>query len=197
MVRRSAFRRALRAAAWAALLGLASLAAAQEQAVMARQHGEWLSGVILGQAPLRYRYLTEHLDGAAYVSLSVDVLAGDCQKRFVTLNVHVPEPLAGDFLSEGLQGAVRVDRHAARKLVYRAGTQGGRNVIFMYLMEIEGEDALWKELAAGEVVRFRFPTERKEYLVRFSLQGFPQAQQRALTLCRAPSVEADRPYFQK
>lgn len=162
---------------------------------MSRQHGEWLSGVTLGQRPVRFRYLAEQVDDAAYVSVAVDMIEGDCSKRFVTLNVHLPEALSGEFLSEGLEGAVRVDRRPMRRLVYRAGTQSGRRVLFIYLMEIDGEEGFWEEFAAGEAVRFRFPTDRKDYHVRFPLQGFAQAQQRALALCRAPAGEADHPFF--
>jgi hypothetical protein len=73
----------------------------------------------------------------------------------------------------------------------------GDFVIHLFLMEIEGERAFWKEMTAGQALRLRFPTERKDYYLRFPLQGFTEAFQRAARLCNELPAEADRAYFQK
>ena len=178
----------------ACLFVLPSLAMGEE-AVLTRQHGEWLSGALLGPRPTRFRFLAEQIDAGSYTTFAIDVLEADCRKRFATLNVHLQEAFPQDLLSEGLAGSVRVDRHPMRRVVYRVGAQAGARMLFIFLVEIEGEDDFWKQVAAGQSVRFRFPTERKDYHLRFALRGFVEAQKRAFALCRSPTSEEDRSYF--
>jgi hypothetical protein len=179
-----------------ALLIFCSMAAAQV-GVMSRQHGEWLSGALISEKPNRFRSLAEQLEAGAYTGLAVDVLEGDCSRRFTTLNVHLQESLPQDLLSAGLAGMLRVDRHPVRRLTYRVGALAGARMIFIFVTEIEGEDAFWKEMLAGQSVRFKFPTERKDYYLRFPLSGFASSQQRAATLCQSLAKQEDRSFFEQ
>ena len=70
-------------------------------------------------------------------------------------------------------------------------------MIFIFLMEIEGDETFWKEMAGGGSVRFKFPTERKDYYLAFPLSGFNTALQRARALCRSLAKEEDRSFFQE
>jgi hypothetical protein len=171
------------------------LAAAAQVGVMSRQHGEWLSGALIGERPIRFRSLAEQLEAGAYTGLAIDVLEGDCVRRSTTLNVHLQEPLAQDLLSAGLAGMLRVDDHPVRKLTYRVGALAGARMIFIFVTEVEDEVAFWKEMAAGQAVRFKFPTERKDYYLRFPLTGFISARQRATALCQSLAKGEDRSSF--
>jgi hypothetical protein len=169
----------------------------------ARPHGRWadsttrISGALIGERPTRFRITAEQVESGSYTGLAIDVVEGDCVRRFATLDVHLRNPVSQDLLTEDMEGALRVDRHPVHRVIYRVGALAGEQVIHLFLMEIEDERALWKEMAAGESVRFRFPTERKDYYLRFPLQGFPEAQQRATRLCNLLAAEDDRAYFEK
>lgn len=179
------------------LIAVASLAAAEHFGVMGRQHGEWISGVMIGERPTRYRISTEQVESGSVTELSIDVIEGDCVRRFATLDVHLRNPVEEDLLSKDMEGALRVDRHPVHRVFYRVGALEGDFLIHLFLVEIEDEPAFWKELAAGDWVRFRFPTERKDYYLRFPLQGFTEALERATRLCNQLGAEDDRAYFKK
>ena len=76
----------LRAALGAMLLAVAPTGAADHIGVMGRQHGEWTSGVLIGERPTRYRILTEQVESGSYTELAVDLIEGDCERRFATFH---------------------------------------------------------------------------------------------------------------
>lgn len=162
---------------------------------MARSHSEWVSGVLVEERPTRFRYLAEQMDAGSYTSFAVDILEWDCAQRFVTLTVNLQQAITHDVLSAGLEGVLRVDRRPLRRVTYRVGAQAGARTLFIFITAIEGEAAFWKEMAEGSALRLRFPTERRDYHLKFPLQGFTAAQRRATTLCRSLIKEEDRAFF--
>jgi len=178
-------------------MAVPALVPAEHFGVMGRQHGEWISGVLIGERPARFRMNAEQVESGAYMELAVDLIEGDCVRRFATVDVHLMYPLERDLLSEDLEGTVRVDRYPAHRVFYQMGTLAGDVVLHIFLVDIEGETVFWKEMDAGQTVRFRFPTERKVYYLRFPLQGFKDALERATRLCNLPAAAGDRAYFEK
>lgn len=193
-IRSSGWQRAV-LAAW--LIMAAPLVAADHIGMMDREHGEWVSSVLIGDPPARFRISTERVDYGVYTELAIDVVEADCVQRFVTLDVYLRNPIEVDLVTAEMEGALRVDRHPIHRIYYRAGAMAGDFVIHLFLMEIDGERAFWKEMAAGQTVRFRLPTERRDYYLRFPLHGFSEALQRATRLCNELPAEADRAYFQE
>jgi hypothetical protein len=187
----------LRPALCALLIAAAAPGAAEHFGVMGRQHGEWISGVLIGERPTRFRIIAEQVESGSYTELAVDLIEGDCERRFATVDVHLMYPLEQDLLSEDLDGTVRVDRYPVHRVFYQIGAHAGDVVLHLFLVDIEGETVFWKEIDAGQTVRFRFPTERKIYYLRFPLQGFKHALERATRLCNLPAAEKDRAYFEK
>lgn len=186
-----------RAALGAWLIAVAPLGAADHIGVMGRQHGEWISGVLIGERPTRFRILAEQVESGSYTELAVDVIEGDCARRFATVDVHLRNPIEQDLNTEELEGTLRIDRYPVHQVFYRIGALAGDMVLHLFLVDIEGEVVFWKEMAAGESVRFRFPAERKDYHLRFPLRGFTEALERATRLCNLPAAEDDRAYFEK
>ncbi|HEY7657215.1 MAG TPA: hypothetical protein VH881_10160 [Burkholderiales bacterium] len=187
----------LRAALGALLLAVAPPGGADHIGVMVRQHGEWISGVLIGERPTRYRILTEQVESGSYTELAVDLVEGDCERRFATIDIHLRNPIEQDLKTEDLEGALRVDRYPVHRVFYQIGALAGDMMLHLFLVDIEGQLVFWMEMAAGEAVRFRFPTERKDYHLRFPLEGFTEALERATRLCNQPAAEKDRPYFGK
>ena len=173
------------------------LVPAEHFGVMGRQHSEWISGVLIGERPLRFRMNAEQVESGSYTELAVDLIEGDCERRFATIDIHLRTFIERELQSEELEGVLRVDRYPVHRVFYRVSVLPGETVLHVFLVDIEGEGVFWKEMAAGQTVRFRFPTERKDYHLRFPLQGFPQALERATWLCRQSAAEDDRAYFGK
>lgn len=186
-----------RAALGAWLMVVPALVPAEHFGVMGRQHGEWISGVLIGERPMRFRMNAEQVESGAYMELAVDLIEGDCVRRFATVDVHLMYPLEQDLFSEDQEGTVRVDRYPPHRVFYQMGAFAGDVVLHLFLVDIEGDTVFWKEMDAGQVVRFRFPTERKVYYLRFPLQGFKDALERAARLCNLPAAAGDRAYFEK
>lgn len=182
-------------AAW--LIAVAPIGAADHIGMMDREHGEWVSSVLIGEPPARFRVSAERVDYGVYTEVVVDLVEGDCVQRFVSLDVYLRNPIEQDLVTAEMEGALRIDRYPLHPIFYRVGAMAGDFVIHLFLMEIEGERAFWKEMTAGQALRFRFPTERKDYYLRFPLQGFTEAFQRAARLCNELPAEADRAYFDK
>lgn len=181
----------------AALICAATAFGQEGKTILEETHRDWKSQVTYGEVDIRFRALSAFAEANDYVLLVFDRQPGQCEMQTVTMFVLLGRPAKEDFVSEDLNGALRVDEQPIRNIVYDFVMDKGAPVMFARLRNWDKDSTFLPELQRGSVLRFKLSTPRKDYFLRFSLQGFAAASQRTLTLCREFKRSDDRRYFEE
>jgi len=169
---------------------------AQGETLLYADHGDWASFALQLDPITRYRAATAFLEQGDYVSLNFDRLPGTCETLYVSLQVNLDGLLSRKIDVHDAHGLLRVDERAVRQIGYRLQADAGTSSMVISVSEIDGGPVAIDELLAGEMLRFKLDTDRKDYYVRFSLHGFRDAIQRTLTMCNRYGSEGDHRYFE-
>ncbi len=162
----------------------------------AATHRDWQSLVLRLQGRTVFRAATIFVEAGDVVSLTIDRAPEQCESLALTMNVKMNEPIRESFQSPALYGSIRVDEEEIHTFSYAASATRGDTTLFLIALQYEDVRGLAEEMGSGRVIRFRLPTERKTYYVRFSLDGYGEAVERTSQMCAYFGQQDDEQYFQ-
>lgn len=126
------------------------------------------------------------------VELHLAKYQGKCDTTRMFIFVTFNAPAEKDYDQDNIEGELRVDQQPVRKVVARCIYKKGNKFGSYGVHSFENPQTLLKEMAGGQMVRFRFKIKEQEYYFRFSLKGFGQSFDRLTQLCAQQGASQER-----
>lgn len=145
--------------------------------------------------------LTYKGDSVVYVALTTDSqnrnvelhlgkYQGKCEAVKMYVFLTFINPSDKDYGVDNVPGELRVDQYPVHKTTSRSSSKKGTRSGSYFVHSFENPQSVLKEMAEGQVVRFRFKVGEQEHYYRFSLKGFGPAYQRISQMCSQPVAKA-------
>lgn len=126
------------------------------------------------------------------VELHLAKYQGKCETTRMFIFVTFSSQAEKDYDQDNIEGELRVDQQQVRKVVARCVYKKGEKYGTYNVHTFENPQTLLREMAGGQMVRFRFKIKEQEYYFRFSLKGFGQSFDRLGQLCAQQGASQER-----
>jgi len=169
---------------------------AKAESVLEETHSDWSSRVVYSNDEIRFRATATYAESGDFVILTMDRFPNNCESQYMALNIAASNPAKISSVTNALFGAIRIDENPIHNMSYKISFEKGEKIFFVNIVNFDGENTLLDELREGGVLRFKLHASEEDYFLRFSLNGYREAQQRTKVLCDSFNKgKKDEDYF--
>jgi hypothetical protein len=163
--------------------------------LLEKTNRDWISSVVIDENETRFRGFTSFIENGDVVVLVMDRISNDCNFQYMGINVVQESSAKSSFTSETLFGQLRIDKNPSHDVTYTATFVEGSKTAFLNIVAFNRETELVKELEKGNFARFKLKTDKAEFFLRFSLNGYKESKSRTFDLCTKYNQNSDNSYF--
>lgn len=158
-------------------------------------HRDWMSSVVINDNETRFRTFTSFVENGDVTVLVMDRIASDCNLQYMGINVVQDSPAQSSFSTDTFFGQLRIDKSPSHDINYTVTFVEGSTTAFINIINFNGETEIVRELEQGSFIRFKLKTDKKEFFMRFPLNGYKDSKSRTLELCTKYNQNSDKSYF--
>ena len=163
--------------------------------LLEKTNRDWTSSVVVNDNETRFRGFTSFIENGDVVVLVMDRISNNCNLEYMGINVVQDSSSQTSFTPETLFGQLRIDKSPPHDITYKVTFEEGSTTAFLNIMDFNGETELVRELEKGNFIRFKLKTDKEEFFLRFSLNGYKDSKTRTFDLCTKFKQNSDKSYF--